>query len=197
MNGSRRVLCVLAVLTFAAIPLLAATDVVVVRLNAPVGIVVVEDLATYNAYQLTVTPQAASALKLGQKVSLEPRPKMLIAGETRVPISQTVNLDVRNLRVISVDLIQGTMKAEFVATGQVVDFKFTPELVKQREFKAGQTVAVGSLAKPAGLNGNCACGQRADGSCICVTWQDACCGPLMGPGCKCDPNRRRDVMPMW
>lgn len=197
MKSHRVLLYGFVITALTAFPTLADTTGVVVRLSVPNGMVVVDDDATFNAYQLTVSPaRDLSALKLSERVSLDPKSKTLTAGSSRFVINRAVNLDIRNIKIVSVDPEQGRVKAEFVATGEVIHFQLKPEGLKRRGVQPGQTVAIGSMAT-AGLLGNCACGQKPDGSCWCVTWQDSCCGPLMGPGCRCDPNRRKDARPWF
>jgi hypothetical protein len=198
MNSYCRVFLGLVVVALTVIPALADTPGVIVRLNVPMGMVVVDDEESFNAYQLTVSPaQAVSTLRVGQKVILDPKSKTLIAGNSRLVISKAVNLDIRNIKIISVDSAKGIVKAEFVTTGQITNFRVKPEALKKPEMRAGQTVAIGSMAT-ASVDGKCLCGQRNDGTCWCVKNITGCCSSPSTPDCRCDRDRRKDTLPpIW
>lgn len=94
----------------------------------------------------------------------------------------------RMLKPISIDAATGVVMAQSLATGKIVRINLTPDAIARHRMMVGVPFDVGTMSP--GANGNCKCGQYADGSCYCVSDIRECCGPLHGcPMASCDKKQ--------
>lgn len=87
-------------------------------------------------------------------------------------------------KIISVDPVTGKVVARSMATGEVAQIKVPPAAIPRRKMTSGRKIKI-----TPGANGNCPCGQRADGSCWCVSNIPECCGFPICPMASCDKTQ--------
>ncbi len=96
--------------------------------------------------------------------------------------------NLRILKPISIDPVTGTIMAQSLVTGKTVRIQVMPEAIARHKMTVGVPFDVGKMSP--GANGNCKCGQYADGACYCVSNIEECCGPLHGcPMASCDKKQ--------
>ena len=195
MTFLRNSLYGIAIMTVVAASGSAETSGVLRRVNVPAGIVVFDDEKTCYASELTITPaRAVKELKVGQRVTLDEKTRTLKAGTARLTVSKAANLDMRNIKIVSVDKAKGIVKAQFVATGEPTTFLVTNESLTRPNMRGGETVAVSSMATA--VQGKCFCGQKNDGTCWCVKTVTGCCSNPW-TDCRCDPDRDTWPRAIW
>jgi hypothetical protein len=133
-------------------------------------------------------------LKVGQRVTIDEKTRTLRAGTSRLTVSKAANLDMRNVKIVSVDKAKGIVKAQFVATGEPTTFSVRNDALERPDMRAGQTVATASMATAA--TGTCYCGKKNDGTCWCVKTVTGCCGNPW-TDCRCDRDRDTYPRPIW
>jgi hypothetical protein len=100
-------------------------------------------------------------------------------GTRHFPLTRAIGLDKTNLKVLAIDRAKNVMTTESVTTGEIVTFALKPDAFKDPAIAIGQMHSSAVFGRW-GDNGRCACGQRSDGSCWCVSSEPACCGPFHG-----------------
>lgn len=87
-------------------------------------------------------------------------------------------------KIISVDQVTGKIVARAMATGEVAQIAVPRAAIARHRITTGIKIKI-----TPGANGNCPCGQRADGSCWCVSSIPECCGFPICPMASCDKKQ--------
>jgi len=88
-------------------------------------------------------------------------------------------------KIVSVDVATGVVMAKSTVDGEVAKLVVPPKAITAHKLQAGKPIKIAP-----GANGNCACGQRADGSCWCVSSVPECCGFPTCPMASCGDKKQ-------
>jgi hypothetical protein len=111
---------------------------------------------------------------------------MAAASLAAEPVGAKPQPTVRKLtfEIVSVDPATGVVMAKSTLDGEVAKIVVPPSAVKAHRLQRGKKIKL-----TPGANGNCACGQRADGSCWCVSSIPECCGFPTCPMASCEKKQ--------
>lgn len=139
--------------------------------------------------QIASTLEGQSSCEDGQPILVaegagEPGKETDPAQSGEIQERGVLSADRSMFKIISVDQVTGKVVAQSMVTGEFAQINVPPAAIARRKVTSGRIIKI-----TPGVNGNCPCGQRSDGSCWCVPSIPECCGFPICPMASCDKKQ--------